>query len=393
MTLKDNCPNYRKNCRNLVNKWLLAIGVLHIRLGLISILFTLWSTFALADPIRDIFEDHFNEIASENKNFAIAVGYAVGNDTPVSFVTGNRYRDGGPVGENAPWHIGSISKSFTAVVILQLVDEGKLDLDTPIGTYISDIAPDMHSDWKSITLRQLLGHKAGLPANVSIWQLMKDSTPNPAKDRIERLQTLWTKPLGENRKNFEYSNVGYVLAGIIAEHITDTSWEQLLCTKVFEPLHLKSAGFGPPTDPEAAWGHKRILGFNKAADPSAPGSDNPSWMAPAGGLHLNMDDLLRWGQTLLTACKSKRPDFLSAEHCQMMRTPDENDYGLGLIIQPLEDHDATFIWHNGSNTMWYAIVGMVPEHDLVIGFATNRIDAKGGDKIVKQLMEDLLGAL
>ncbi len=350
-------------------------------------------TNVLADSIKDSFQKKFGQLAREQDRFAIAAGFALENNAPITFVSGKRYRGAGLVGGDAPWHIGSITKSFTSVLVMRLFEQGKLRLDDPIGPIIIDIAPDMHADWQAITLRQLLSHTSGVPANVSVFHLRKSGTSDPSQDRIERLKVLWTKPLNDRAGQFEYSNVGYVLAGVIVEHVTGAPWEQLVVSEVTQPFGLNSAGFGAPTHASAAWGHRQILGFQKAMDPNKVTSDNAAWMGPAGRLHLSMDDLLRWGQLHLSACKGRAPDFLTQESCIAMRTPNAADYGLGWVIHRSPEYDAALIWHNGSNTMWYTAVMMVPKYDLVIAMATNTRNPKLVDDGLQDLMVDILETL
>ena len=73
-----------------------------------------------------------------------------------------------------------------------------------------------------------------------------------------------------------------------------------------------------------------------------------------------------------------------------MQTAVTDDYGLGWVVQPLPDHNATLIWANGSNTFWYALLAMVPERDLVIAVALNRFDQKRGDAALQDLLRAIL---
>lgn len=120
----------------------------------------------------------------------------------------------------------------------------------------------------------------------------------------------------------------YVLAAIVAEEATGKPWEDLVATRIAAPLGLTSLGFGPPENEGAPWGHRGFPGFKRPADPdgSEP-ADNPVWMGPAGWLHMNLNDLIIWGQAHLQACKGASPAFLSQQNCQRMKTANTQEYG------------------------------------------------------------------
>lgn len=339
----------------------------------------------------EAFRSTFAALAARDTGAAFAAAFAQGGDSPTVLVSGPRHKTcDDPVGLQAPWHIGSITKSFTAALTLRLAERGFFTLDAPAGSLLERHAEGMHPDWRAITLRQALSHTAGLPANVSLLQLLRPGTKDPVAERLSQLRRLWRKPLRGKAGRFAYSNVGYVLAGAIAEAAAGSSWEALIVSELAKPLNLSSLGFGAPKQAEAAWGHQSFLGFQTPKDPEKEGSDNPAWMGPAGGLHLNLADLARWGQTQLAAANGTRRDVLTRESAQAMQTAVTDDYGLGWVVQPLPDHNATLIWANGSNTFWYALLAMVPERDLVIAVALNRFHQKRGDAALQDLLRAIL---
>ncbi len=347
----------------------------------------------MAEPTKTVFESRFEAIASEDPRFAMAATFAFGDDTPVTRTAGPQSKGSQrPVGADAAWHIGSITKSFTSTLILKLAEQGKLSLHAPVGTLLDRHSDQMHPDWQAITLHQMLSHTAGLPANATSLQMMQGDSDDPAKTRIDLLQAHWVKNLPGEPGTFEYSNIGYVLAGVVAEEVTGQPWETLIRDEIAGPLSLSSLGFGAPVGPDDPWGHKSFLGFKSAVDPDRGRTDNPNWMGPAGRLHISIADLARWGQAHLAACRGERPELLSQQSCLAMRTPVSEDYGYGWVIQSMAEQDATIIWHNGSNTMWYAVLAMIPEQDLVVAVALNRMDAPRVDAAVKDLIGTLLDA-
>lgn len=348
----------------------------------------------MPNAIEDPFRSAFAALAAKQKRFAIGAVVARGGARPLVLVSGQRHRHSTePVGLAAPWHIGSITKSFTASLVMRLVDHGCLALDQPLETLLPAEAEAMHPRWRDITLRQALSHTAGLPANLPMLELLRPGGQDLAAERLTRLRKLWADPPGGAVGQFLYSNVGYLLAGLVVEAASGRPWEELIVTEVAKPLGLSSLGFGAPTAADSAWGHRKRFGLSFAKNPRAAGADNPAWMGPAGTLHLNLADLAVWGQIHLAACRDERPEFLSGESCRVLRSPVATEYGLGWVVQSLPDRPETLVWANGSNTFWYAILGMVPERDLVLAVALNRFDQQGGDAALRALLTAVLGKL
>lgn len=327
----------------------------------------------------------FDNAASAEPRFAITAAYISESTTPVVMTAGPTMKGGRvDVAQDARWHIGSISKSFTATLIMRLVDKGVLDIEKPIETYLPTHRDSMHADWRSATLRQLLSHTAGVPANPARSSLKATFAYEPYEGRRKVLSNLWGSPLTSKPGTFTYSNIGYVLAGIIAEETTGKPWEELITTEIAEPLGLTSLGFGAPQEADAPRGHRSIFGFKSAIEPDVLGSDNAPWMGPAGTIHLSMADLVKWGDAHIRACKGLMPTFLTQQSCVLMQTPIEQDYGLGWVV-PTSGSDGTRVWHNGSNTMWYAILTLHPEKNTAIAVATNSFNPERAESLSQKL--------
>ncbi|SMR82196.1 CubicO group peptidase, beta-lactamase class C family [Aliiroseovarius halocynthiae] len=334
---------------------------------------------ASADPLSQLSDETYRSAP----RYALGVAMGVDGQEPETLTFGPQSRKlDAPVAPDAPWHIGSITKTFTATLVLQLVDRGRLSLDTPIGTYLPH-ETDMHADWKNLTLRQLLSHTAGLPPNPPDDTFMVRTAKDLHEVRRQILQGLWTAPIPAGQGSFDYSNTGYVLAGYVLETVTGKGWEHLVQQQIAAPLGLTSLGFGAPTAKGSAWGHRRSLFRHVPVAALGEVSDNPPWVGPAGTIHMNLRDLARWGQAHLSACQGKMPAFLSMESCLVMQTAATDSYGLGWVLT--DSPEGLLVWHNGSNTAWYANLVLRPSDNRVFVAATNRPD---GDPI-----EDLLRAL
>lgn len=253
------------------------------------------------------------------------------------------------------WHIGSITKSFTATLFARMVQAGTIRWDTPLGKLL----PEAPEHYRALTAIELLSHHGGLPANAPFGEML--ALPRTERDpRVSRRRyaasAMAQPPLGKPRASFVYSNVGFVLAAIMLENATGISWEQLIRREVLSPLGLKSAGFGPPgsaTKVDQPRGHVGGAPVHM---------DNPVAMAPAGALHLSLADLLKY----LSAHRDK-PKFLGAAHWKKLHTARFGGrYALGWFVGP----DGA-MWHNGSNTAWYAEAMVEPASGLVAATLNN----------------------
>ncbi len=296
-------------------------------------------------------------------------------------VAGERAQDSGVRAEISDlWHIGSITKSFTSTLAGRLVDESKLRWEQPLGEALP-LAGD--SPYSSVPFADFLAHRSGLPANLTpaeTLQLVNTEEPVREQRRLA-VELLLTKP---PNAGFEYSNAGYITAGTALEHRLDSTWEELLTAHVLEPLELESAGFGAPGQTagpgEAATdlpidqprGHRR--GDDDINAPVAPGpwADNPPLLGPAGTLHMSITDLATYGQEHLRG-ELGTSRLLAPETSRLIHTPrgDDGGYALGWVVQDQDWAGGRTIWHNGSNTMWYALLVLIPDRDRGIALVTN----------------------
>ena len=249
------------------------------------------------------------------------------------------------------WHIGSITKSFTAMLFARAVEAGVIGWDTPL----EQVLPGVPDIYRGVTAIELLSHHAGLPADIPLPELLAlpriEADARASRRRYVEL-ALAMPPLAAPRRRFAYSNCGYVVAGHMLEAATGKSWEDLLHRHVLGPLGLASAGFGPPLGDQPR-GH----------DHGAPIlQDNPAAMGPAGRLHLNLPDLLAY-----LAAHRDRPALLGRATWRELHRPRfGSDYALGWFVSPQGN-----LWHNGSNTAWYAEAAVERDSGLVMAHCSN----------------------
>ena len=151
---------------------------------------------------------------------------------------------------------------------------------------------------------------------------------------------------------------------------------------------METAGFGPPTGPQP-WGHVELSGALMAVEPSLV-SDNPGALGPAGTVHASLADWARFGALHLAAARGA-PRLVSAEGFATLHETQSKRYALGWIVSEDEDFgDATVLAHDGSNTMWYARIFLVPAHDRGYLFVTNA--GRGGDDAADDAIAALAAA-
>jgi len=230
--------------------------------------------------------------------------------------------------------VASVTKTFVATVVLQLVGEGRLGLDDPVADHLPGLLPYA----EPITVRQLLGHTSGVPRDIAHWQTIEEVDTKRweafTPPQLVRLATDGQPLLFPPGTGFSYSNVGYTVLGMLVERVTGRSLAGELERRVFRPLHLRDTSF-PTYQPfvvnPAARGYERLYGEN------APLTDVTTYvwsrLWASGNLISSPDDLNRFFRALLGG--HLLPDDLLA---QMKDARPESigpfGYGLGLMHWP-----------------------------------------------------------
>jgi CubicO group peptidase (beta-lactamase class C family) len=268
-----------------------------------------------------------------------------------------------PVRPESVFCLASVTKLFTAVAAMMLVEEGVLRLEDEVTDYL----PNLKSA-AGATIAHLLSHTSGMTGPIT-------STPGYREENIHR--EISSEDLIASYadfaleflpgERFQYSNEGVATLARIIEIVSNQSWEAFLQERIFEPADMKSTSYG---------GHNRVI----------PGAvtgytnDGERWRRARassytrgfgmGGLFSDVDDLLAWRNALL-AGRLVKPATLDA-----MFTPFElNDggysrHGLGFIVTELQGHK--IVGHGGSHNGWSTFVAMMPNDGIFVTVLTNR---------------------
>ncbi len=253
-------------------------------------------------------------------------------------------------GQDSIFWLGSISKTFCSTAVLQLVEEGKVGLDDPIGAHLPGWEPtDATIDGESCTVARLLAHECGFPREPPSQTmselkdpLRNEATRAPYLEEARNLELLFT-PGSESL----YSNIGYNLAGLLVMAKDTGSYDEILQRKMFAPLGLERTGTEPSRVPDF---FERIapmslnLGSTSLSTTTWLGlpEDAPSRVGAAGHAFSTPAELTRFFEALFQA------ELLKSETLEEMVRPRETDDGYGLGIA-LRDRDGTpEYWHNGA---------------------------------------------
>lgn len=260
------------------------------------------------------------------------------------------------------FRLGSVSKQFTAFLIVKLAEEGKLKLDVPITTYLPDY-PKENGD--KITIHNLLTHTSGIPNYTSAPNFFKDKSRNPYTPE-EFVKTFSSLPLDfKPGEKFNYSNSGYFLLGYIIEKVSGKTYEQYLQEVILTPLKMANTGF----DHYEIILKKRAAGYEKKGkkisnayylDMSIPYA--------AGSLYSTVEDLYLWDQALYTT------KLLSAKSMESLFKPyikaGDGSYGYGWFLEEAPNGDKPklkIIEHGGGINGFNTVISRIPaDKNLVV---------------------------
>ncbi|MEV0380489.1 serine hydrolase domain-containing protein [Nonomuraea sp. NPDC050643] len=249
--------------------------------------------------------------------------------------------------------IGSNTKMFTAVAVLQLVGEGKVALDEPIETYLPKVVRGKGIDGRKITVRQLLQHTSGLP-NYTRWLSNVFETRDVYRSPRQLLDMAF-----EHKASFapgtkwEYSNTGYVLLGLLIEKVDGRPVDRSIDERIIKPLGLRHTYWPGKGDRTIRGRHPQGYGSEKpGAKPVDVTNLDPSWGWAAGQLIGTPSDLNRF-MTALMDGRLLTPELLTAMKDTTPATgmPGGWEYGLGLMKMPLTC--GGFAWGHGGDIPGY----------------------------------------
>ncbi len=287
-----------------------------------------------------------------------------------------------PVAVDDRWQIGSDTKAFTATMIARLAERGVLSLDDTLAKCLPDAAGAMDPAYRGMTLAQLLSHTAGLPPltdgkDLTAFLEVIRGARDVRGQRAAAARHYLALPPASKPGEFAYSNLGYIIAGSIAESRTGKSWEDLVREEVFAPLGITHAGFGPPGTPariDQPRGHRSLLGWLFVLDPADPGSDNPPSLGPAGTINISLADWARFARDQMDGALG-HGKLLAPATYRRLQTPVAGNYALGWGAQLDAAGAPVVLGHTGSNGYWLADIRIQPADGVIELIVMNAGDA------------------
>jgi CubicO group peptidase (beta-lactamase class C family) len=280
--------------------------------------------------------------------------------------------------------LGSITKQFTSMLIMQLVEQGKLKLDVPISTYLPDY-PKSNGD--IITIHHLLTHTSGTPNYTSFPGFFRDSSRDPYTPEefvnVFADSTLEFQP-GER---YAYSNSGYFLLGVIIEKVTGKSYEQVLKDNITIPLKMNNTGYD----------HHGTILANRASGYEKNGSNyrNAAYLDmtipyAAGSLYSTVEDLYLWDQALYTnqLLAKANMDLLFTEHIRAGSGYYGYGWGIGTRTIGTTNDSVEVISHGGGINGFNTRITRIPSDKSIIVLFNNTGGAPLG-----QMTNAILGIL
>ncbi|MBV8501274.1 MAG: beta-lactamase family protein [Paucibacter sp.] len=289
-----------------------------------------------------------------------------------------------PVTADMRFPIGSISKQFCAAAILLLQEDGKLSLDDPAGRYVANLGPAT-----DVTLRQLLSHTGGLrdywPQDYVFPRMKQPIT------RQELVSTWAAKPLdfppGTDR---QYSNTGYVVAGMVVEKVSGESLAHFLRHRIFEALHMDSVRDVDAeglADNDVRAVQRAALGPLRPADLIGRG-----WLFGAAEFSMTAADLARWDQAMVEERVLSPASWREMHTAMRFQSGWSAQYGLGVGVVT-DDLGRRVISHSGGALGFTSRNRVFPESRSAIVVLTNSDAADAAASIADELTPLLFDAL
>jgi CubicO group peptidase (beta-lactamase class C family)/D-alanyl-D-alanine dipeptidase len=243
------------------------------------------------------------------------------------------------------YRVGSVSKLFTDIGVMQLVERGEVDLDVPVTTYLPDFAPQ-NPFGRQVTLRQLMAHRSGLVREPPVGHYFDASEPTLAAT-VASLDG--TRLVYEPESRTKYSNAAIAVVGYVLEVLSGEPFADYLERSVLEPVGMKRSAFAPDEAIRSELASAVMWSYDGRRFPA------PTWelgMAPAGSLYAPVTDLAEFMKMLLADGRGPDGPVLRPETLRRMLEPqfadggEQGGFGLGFAIDDLDGH-ATY-GHGGA---------------------------------------------
>ncbi|MEZ5401478.1 MAG: serine hydrolase [Bryobacteraceae bacterium] len=303
-----------------------------------------------------------------------------------------------PVNTKTLFGIGSITKSFTVLTLQSLAEQGKLDWDTPVRDYLSDFRLKDPVASEYATPLDLVTHRTGLPRHDSLWSGGAFSR----EDLYSRLRYL--APSRAFRSTYQYNNLMFMTAGILASRLGGDTWENLVKTRIFVPAGMAAS----LTSYAEANGRENVaVAYAGPREKPRPRTVAETGRAvdsigPAGAIQSNIEDMARYLMLHIHRGVVNGHRVLPAARFAEMETPripipdsesaygDGMSYGMGLFIGQHRGRKA--VWHTGTWGGYHSLLWWLPEEKFGVAILLNRAERAAPPVIALTLADRYLDA-
>jgi CubicO group peptidase (beta-lactamase class C family) len=325
---------------------------------------------------------------------------AIVRDGKVIYAKGFGYRDVEkklPVTTDTLFAIGSVSKSFTSLIFGTLNDEGKVDWDKPVRTYLPTFQIDDPIATDHATPRDLLSHRTGLARYDLIWY----SSNFNREDLVSRLKYL--KSDREFRSGYEYNNLMITTVGYLEGRVANSSWEDLVRSRIFEPLGMQRSNFSVD-DSQKSPDFAQPYSLKKEVVTKVP-FKNVDAIGPAGSINSSINDMSRYLIFQLGDGTYNGKRIVSQKNLKLVHTGQTamtglpeffTQNGLGPMTYAMGWVDTTYrghhmVWHNGGIDGFYSLLTMLPEDKIGVVVLSNLIGNRALEPVAYSAFDRLLG--
>ncbi|WP_162137276.1 serine hydrolase domain-containing protein, partial [Paenibacillus senegalensis] len=303
-------------------------------------------------------------------------------------ITGGEKR---AVGTDTPFLLGSISKSITAYGIMRLVQEGLIELDTPVQAYVPWFTAAEGQPSERITVRQLLSHTSGFSSSSGFaLSDLGDQHPDAIQRTAQQLSSIVLT--AEPGERYQYSNANFITAAVLIEEVTGLKYADYMDQYVFTPLGMHNAGADNKQAEEHGWqpGYRSWFGFSISSEIPY---DNAG--APYGYISASVIDMARFIAAMQNPGEALTAEFIDEMVQPVVQTSARNHYALGWRITPADlEQGGTRIWHAGSTPDHLAHLFLLPESGwgaVILTNRNNRVEEVSMLYVVNGLREILTG--
>lgn len=310
-----------------------------------------------------------------------------------------------PLTPDTRFAMASVTKSFTAMSVALLVDDGLLGWDQPLRELVPELLLHDAVATASLTVRDMLSHRTGMPRHdLAAWRL-----DLPRAEFVSRLRHL--RFSAGFRERFQYNNLMYYALAHVVERVSGRRWEALVRDRIFEPLGMSASNLRPePPRPEL----ENALGYRVQRDDDGAalgllampfGAHTELSPGAAGALYSTLDDLIAWLGVHVNRGRWRGTQLVSSETCAQMHLPvvvvpaggaktalmgnELYAYGMGWFVEPYRGH--TLVQHGGNVEGHSLMIGFVPRERTGVVVLTNGAAMPLRDALLYQALDVALG--